>query len=672
MRGGTMPTLTPQQIAAVNGVKRKTSGLAAAIGARKVVVQTGGRRPRETRSPHVRFVIETTSAANLTAVRSVVAAVLGGPRTNAPGVSWKNRRLILPSAGTGALLVNAAFDVRFLFPGADPRDQRFKLANFVVLTLPIDPLSVKKQLGGGSGSLYDLAYTIRDAGNFVRVDPEIPAKGWRTKRVNPLPTVQTPGNGIPGTDSTGAGTPGSGGPTLMPLSSGPAPQAIDHAWHLRKINMPASTAALNNGGAGIRVGQVDTGTRDHPEAAGIYAPVAEHGCTIDGEDDPVDPLSDSSLDNPAHGIATASVLSSRGGFTDFSLGAGAPLGIGTTNPAGGNTPPNNEVTGVATRCTVVPVRSVSSVFLNISNINLAEGVWHCVQQNVHVITISVGGLCHPWLERVISFAVFNNIIVVAASGQMWPWVTAPALYPDSIAATASTPADTVMDDPMRASRGPAIDIAAPGFPIWCADASRSQGNFVGTSAGTSFAAPTVAGAAALWLVHHGRAALIQRYQDGPKLSEVFRTLIQSTARVPTGWNTSESGAGILHVTNLLNAALPAAAAVGGRDWSTYDASTEEDILRTQLGNPNQNAFLAVLARLFNSTVAEVAARMEEFGSEVMVLLATAPGAFDELKNAVEAEAQASQDAAAEAVDNVVDAVTDFCSDVAGTVMGWLD
>jgi subtilisin family serine protease len=286
--------------------------------------------------------------------------------------------------------------------------------------------------------------------------------------------------------------------------------------------------------------------------------------------------------------------------------------------------------------------------------------------------MSIGGLAHPWLERVISFAVFNNIIVVGAAGQVWPWVTAPAVYDDCIAATASTPTDVVMDSPMRAARGRAVDIGAPGSPIYCADANRARGNFISASSGTSFAAPTVAGAAALWLVRHGRDALIQQYQGGPKLAEVFRRVIRSTARVPPGWDTNESGAGIIDVTAMLNAPLPAAASVVSRNWANYDAASEEQILATQLGSPNQNAFLAALARLFNSTVAEVEERLQEFGGEVMTLLETTEGAFEELKNAVEAEAQAAQEAAQEAVDNVVDAIGDAASDVAGTAMGWFD
>lgn len=658
-----MPPLTPKQVATIKAAKLRIGTAATRLGGLKPTLPDTKRNPRGSRRPNLRFVIETKTAAKLDEVRKVVGKVLGASGLLTQGVSWAGGRLVVPPTMRRRLRVDAAFDVRFMFPGADPQDQRFRLANFVVVTLPIDPLMAKKSLGGGTGSLYDLAYAIKDKGKFVRVDPEIPAKSWSRGTV-PVPAHP----GAPGAPGTGVG-----GGNLVTFSLGASPQApIDHAWNHRKINMPASGTALDNGGAGIRIGQVDSGTRDHPECVGIYAPVAQRGSTIDGDADPEDPLSDALGDQPGHGIATASVLASRGGVAPFNVSGGAPLGIGTTNPASAAAPPNHEVTGIANQCTVVPVRAVSSVALNVLNINLAEGIWHCIQQNAQVITMSIGGLAHPWLERVISFAVFNDIIVVGAAGQVWPWVTAPAVYEDCIAATASTPLDVVMDEPMRAARGPAVDIGAPGSPIYCADANRSRGNFISASSGTSFAAPTVAGAAALWLVRHGRAALLQRYQGGPKLAEVFRHLIRSTARVPPGWDVAESGAGIIHVTNLLNAALPANNAVNGRNWANYDAASEEQILRTQLGNPNQDAFLAALARLFNSTVAEVSAQLQEFGGEVLTLLETTENAFDELKNGVEAEIQNAQEAAQEAVDNVVDAVSDACSDVVGTVMGWFD
>src|SRR4051812_35850418 len=134
-----MPAPTSTRNVAINNIKAKALTAAAIFGGRQLVLTNYGRNPRNTRSPHTRFVIETKSAASLAAIRKVVARILGGPDALASGVSWKNRQLIVPSTGVATLQVNAAFDVRFMFPGADPQDQRFKLANFVVLTLPIEP-----------------------------------------------------------------------------------------------------------------------------------------------------------------------------------------------------------------------------------------------------------------------------------------------------------------------------------------------------------------------------------------------------------------------------------------------------------------------------------------------------------------------------------------------------
>jgi hypothetical protein len=645
-----MPEMTRQQNVALNAAKLRIKDGATRLG-RLTPMLPDEQNSNGTRQPNLRFVIETSTPARLDDVRVVVRRVLGCPGEPLlpKGVSWSKGsltvtdELVIPN-----LRVGETFDVRFLFPSADPRDQRFKLANFVVVTLPIDSLTAKrelgsvhidpttgKQFGGGDGCLYDLAYAIRSEGKFMRVDPEIPFK-W---------------------------------PSSQQSSQAP----IDHAWNHRNINMPpmdTPLAKLVKGGKGIRVGQVDTGTGNHPECANIYAPVAQHGCTIDGDDNSVDPLSQFPFDNPGHGISTASVLASRGSVERFNNGS-----IGTTNPLGGTNAPNHEVTGIANKCTVVPVRAVSSV-ANVLGINIAEGVWHCIQQGVHVITMSIGCLGDSWLERVISYAVFNNIIVVGAAGQYIPWVPAPAVYDDCIAATASTSSDVVMASP-PATKGPAIDIGAPGFQIYCAAADQRRGNYVGAYPGTSFSAPTVAGAAALWLVKHGRELLIRSYDSdgrGLKLAEVFRYLIRMTARVPSDWNTNESGAGIIDVTALLNAPLPAAGSVPRKNWERYNETTQKQILKTQLGNPQENPFLAALAKFLNSTVAEISTRLQEFGSEVLKLIQTTTDAFERLKTAVETAVETAasgvQEAVQEAIKRVVDEIRDACSVTVSIVMGW--
>jgi hypothetical protein len=81
---------------------------------------------------------------------------------------------------------------------------------------------------------------------------------------------------------------------------------------------------------------------------------------------------------------------------------------------------------------------------------------------------------------------------------------------------------------------------------------------VGRSAGTSFAVALTAGAAALWLAHHGRENLISRYGKAA-LQAVFTDLVRKTARRPTGWNSSEYGAGIVDADALLARPLPATA-----------------------------------------------------------------------------------------------------------------
>ena len=65
-----------------------------------------------------------------------------------------------------------------------------------------------------------------------------------------------------------------------------------------------------------------------------------------------------------------------------------------------------------------------------------------------------------------------------------------------------------------------------------------------------------AGVAALWLAHHGRANLIAIARaQGETLQSMFRRLVQATARRPSGWDSSDFGAGIVDAAALLGAEL---------------------------------------------------------------------------------------------------------------------
>jgi len=83
------------------------------------------------------------------------------------------------------------------------------------------------------------------------------------------------------------------------------------------------------------------------------------------------------------------------------------------------------------------------------------------------------------------------------------------------------------------------------------------------TSGTSYSAAHLAGVAALWLAHHGADTLRTRY--GSELQAVFLHLLRSGGcRVPSGWDASQWGAGVLDAAALLTLPLPSAAAAPAR------------------------------------------------------------------------------------------------------------
>lgn len=309
-------------------------------------------------------------------------------------------------------------------------------------------------------------------------------------------------------------------------------------WSLELMDVAAAWALTPPSGGsqlgqGIRIGHPDTGYRPHPELISGGHIRADLGRNFEEENDnPIDPLSGSS---PGHGTATASVIMS-------------PRGLQLEGAKQG-------VSGIAPRAELVPYR-VSSSVVHFSMANVAQAIHASIDAGCHVVSMSLGGpLSSNALERAVSRARDAGVILLAAAGNVWPFVVAPARLDDVIGVAACNCQKKPWS---KSASGREVNVTAPGESVWRAQVLKNGSFAVAPSSGTSYAVASTAGACALWLAFHGRDRLLQKY--GPRgLVKVFEQLLMASTTRPAGWDTSRFGTGIVNVRALLQKALPASA-----------------------------------------------------------------------------------------------------------------
>lgn len=311
-------------------------------------------------------------------------------------------------------------------------------------------------------------------------------------------------------------------------------------WALERVAARAAwqlSGPHQAAGQGVVIGHPDTGYSHHPELFSLDPAqsrlLIEHGHDfLDGDPDAEDDLRDDlfEFDLPGHGTATGSVAVSA-------------YGVGS-------------VTGVAHQARLIPLR-VSESVIHFSFIRVIRAIRHAVDAGAHVISMSLGG---PYptraLRMAVEYATERGVIVVAAAGNVYPPVVYPAALDEVIAVAASN----VDDRPWWLSaQGPEVDITAPGENVLCASIEPGAPNpfVVGPSSGTSFATAMTAGAAALWLAHHGVDMLRARY-PGRDLQRAFREVLRRSARRPASWDSRNLGPGILDAEGVLRVDLPEA------------------------------------------------------------------------------------------------------------------
>lgn len=123
--------------------------------------------------------------------------------------------------------------------------------------------------------------------------------------------------------------------------------------------------------------------------------------------------------------------------------------------------------------------------------DVIEGIQWAIVNGMQVVNMSLGTSADiQSFHDAVAAAKNAGIVVVAAAGNSGGAVNFPAAYPEAIAVSATDQNNVIAS---WSSRGPEVDLAAPGVSIY----STYKGSTYKTLSGTSMAAPHVAGSVAL-------------------------------------------------------------------------------------------------------------------------------------------------------------------------------
>jgi endonuclease G len=316
-------------------------------------------------------------------------------------------------------------------------------------------------------------------------------------------------------------------------------------WNWRAINCAADAdrtsadwQAVRQNLPHLRFVQLDTGYSPHSKLRAGIDTAADYDF-LDDDADTLEPDEPHALyEFPGHGTRTASIAVGGPLETDPRRldGNGGLLRFGNQVPV-----------------RLIPYRIARSVMLIGRGKQLAGAVQRAIEVGTDVLFMCMGSYPRPLFADLAREAYDHGLIWVCAAGNQVKFVVAPACYPGTITVAASNPDDR----PWRgSSRGPAVDVAAPGEGVYVPFLERqTRAEIMVYGDGTSYATPHVASAAMLWKARY-LPDLTRRYHQPWQVVEAFRTVLRATARRPIGWDSERYGAGILDVSALLAAPLP--------------------------------------------------------------------------------------------------------------------
>ncbi|KJK46678.1 peptidase S8 [Streptomyces sp. NRRL F-4428] len=252
-------------------------------------------------------------------------------------------------------------------------------------------------------------------------------------------------------------------------------QIEDRPWALQRLLLDelwAQTKGKDKKGASVRVAVIDTGVdRANPQLSGAL--------DVGAGKDFVDPKGgDGTTDTVGHGTKVAGLIAAR-----------PQQGTGFV--------------GLAPEATVIPIRQNDGQGKG-NALSLSQAIDHAVAKGAQVINISqdtdVPLTADSELGKSVQKAIAANVVVVASAGNDGmsgqKRKTYPAAFPGVLAVGAS---DRNNERAAFSQPGDFIGVAAPGVDM----VSTVPGFGQCIDNGTSFAAPYVAGLAALLRAEHG-------------------------------------------------------------------------------------------------------------------------------------------------------------------------
>lgn len=239
-----------------------------------------------------------------------------------------------------------------------------------------------------------------------------------------------------------------------------------------------------NAGGGVKVAVLDTGIDlDHPDLQ----------ANIKGGINTLNPLKSPDDDN-GHGTHVAGIIA------------------GVDNSVG--------ILGTATQAWLYAVKVLNRQGSGYVS-DIIEGLQWSIDNGMQVVNMSFGTSTdvQSFHEAIVA-AYDRGIVLVAAAGNGGPGdntVLYPAKYPEVIAVSATDNTDTIAS---WSSRGPEVELAAPGVDVY----STYKGGGYKTLSGTSMASPHVVGSVALII-----ASGITDANGNGRVNDEVRSRLQHTA-----------------------------------------------------------------------------------------------------------------------------------------------